>query len=70
MKNEYLDAKEKNKKLFKDKVELKVKFKSELANMSYMLFDCSSLKSIGISSLNTSKVNNMSFLFSDCSSLE
>ena len=41
-----------------------------ITNMSYMFFDCSSLKEINLSSFNTSQVTNMSYMFYSCSSLK
>ena len=38
--------------------------------MSYMSYNCYSLKSIDLSSFNTSNVNNMSYMFSECYSLK
>ena len=35
-----------------------------------MFKECSSLKSIDLSSFNTTNVNNMSFMFMNCSSLK
>ena len=56
----------------KDSKEIKVKFKFKklLTNTSFMFYNCSSLKSIDLSSFNTTNVNNMSSMFSDCSSLK
>ena len=45
------------------------KFNKFLTNTSYMFRDCSSLKSIDLSSFNTTNVKDMSYMFSDCSSL-
>ena len=92
-KKKYREAKEMNKNLFENYIELyvndkkidfnfkykfkeskvikvKFKFKKILANMSYIFFNCSSLKSIDLSSFNTNHVNNMSSMFDGCSSLE
>ena len=38
--------------------------------MHSMFTDCSSLKSIDLSSFNTTNVNNMSYMFFGCSSLK
>ena len=38
--------------------------------MSYMFFNCSSLKSIDLSSFDTTNVKDMSFMFKECSSLQ
>ena len=56
----------------KDSKEIKVKFKFKtlLTDTSYMFCECPSLKSIDLSSFNTTNVNNMSYMFSYCSSLE
>ena len=93
LRNEYLEVKDMNKKLFKESIdlyvndkkinfdfkykikdskEIKVKFifKQKLTNMSYMFYDCSSLKSIDLSSFNTNNVTNMSYMFFGCSSLK
>ena len=51
--------------------ELKVKFKFKklLTNTSFLFFGCSALKSIDLSSFNTTNVKNMSGMFSYCHSL-
>ena len=56
----------------KDSKEIKVKFifKQKLTNLSYMFYDCSSLKSIDLSSFNTNNVTNMRCMFYHCSSLK
>ena len=41
-----------------------------ITNMSYMFYNCFSLKEINLSSFNTSQVTNMSYMFSGCSSLK
>ena len=51
-------------------IKAKFKFKKLLNNISYMFYECRSLKSIDLSSFNTTNVNNMSCMFSCCSSLE
>ena len=51
-------------------IKVKFKFKSNLTNMRCMFCNCSSLKSIDLSCLNTSNVNNMSCMFYGCSSLK
>ena len=57
---------------FKEPKEIKVKFifKKKLTNTSYMFYLCSQLKSIDLTSFNTSQVNNMSYMFYWCSSLK
>ena len=52
--------------------EIKVKFKftTNLTNISFMFYNCSSLQSINLSSLNSSNIINMSHMFSGCSSLQ
>ena len=52
--------------------EIKVKFifKKIITNTSHMFYYCSSLKSIDLSSFNTSNVKYMASMFSGCSSLE
>ena len=56
----------------KDTKEIKVKFifKKNLTNTMYMFNGCSSLKSIDLSSFDTTNVNNMTNMFSECSSLK
>ena len=56
----------------KDEKEIKVKFKFKtlLTNTSFMFCNCSSLKTIDLSSFNTNKVTNMSWMFFNCSSLK
>ena len=51
------------------KYSLKILFKRSIKNMSFMLYECSSLNSLNLSNFNTNKVNNMSYMFCDCSSL-
>ena len=55
---------------FNDSKEIKVKFifKKILINMSFMLYECNSLKSIDLSSFNTKYVINMMGIFGGCSS--
>ena len=56
----------------KEKGEIKVKFifNKLLTSTSSMFSCCSSLKSIDLSSFNTSNVNNMNYMFDGCSSLK
>jgi len=56
----------------KELKELKVKFKFKklLSNTSYMFYGCSSLKSIDLSSFNTTNVKDMRCMFYGCSSLK
>jgi len=56
----------------KESKELKVKFKLKklLSNTSYMFDRCSSLKSIDLSSFNTTNVKDMRCMFFECSSLK
>ena len=56
----------------KEKGEIKVKFifNKLLTSTSSMFRNCSSLKSIDLSSFNTSNVNNMRCMFDGCSSLQ
>ena len=42
---------------------------SEVTNMSYMFFECSSLTSLDVSKFDTSQVTNMRSMFSQCSNL-
>ena len=89
----YSEAKELNKKLFEENIDLyvndkkvkfdfklqlndskevkvKFKFKTKLTNITYMFFKCICLKSIDLSSFNTTNVNNMRYMFFDCHCLE
>ena len=89
----YLEAKEINKKIFENNIdiyingdkipftykyninnnkEIKVKFifRQNLTNLSGMFLNCSSLKSIDLSSFNTNNATNMSGMFFECSSLK
>lgn len=43
---------------------------ADVENMSYMFSNCSSLKTLDLSSLNTEKVNTVAGMFSDCNQLE
>ena len=56
----------------KDSKEIKVKFKFKtlLTNTSFMFSNCSSLKSIDLSSFNTNNVTDMSWMFYKCSFLK
>ena len=58
-------------KEIKESKELKVKFKFKklLTNTSFLFYNCSSLKSIDLSSFNTTNVNNMRSMFNGCNSL-
>jgi len=51
-------------------IKVKFKFKKLLTNISYIFYECSSLKSIDLSLFNTTCVNNMICMFSGCSSLK
>ena len=42
---------------------------SEVTDMSFMFFGCSSLTSLDVSGFNTAKVTNMDYMFSGCSKL-
>ena len=42
---------------------------SNITNISYMFYGCTSLTSVDLSSFNTSKVTNLSYLFYNCSNL-
>ncbi len=42
---------------------------SEVTDMYFMFFDCSSLSTVDLSSFDTSKVTRLSFMFYDCTSL-
>ena len=75
----YMDIYIDNKKIkfdykykIKDTKEIKVKFifKKILTNTMNMFYECSSLKSIDLSSFNTTNVKDMSCMFGECSSLE
>ena len=54
----------------KGNIKVIYKFNKLLTSTSYMFWKCSSLKSIDLSSFNTSNVNDMSDMFSYCSSLK
>ena len=43
---------------------------NDLTNMSYMFYNCSSLKELDFSSFNSNRVTNMSYMLYNCSSLE
>ena len=43
---------------------------NDLTDMSYMFYNCSSLKELNLSSFNTNQVTDMSWMFSYCSSLK
>ena len=43
---------------------------NDLTDMSYMFYNCSSLKELNLSSFNTNQVTNMYGMFSNCSSLK
>ena len=45
-------------------------FNNDLTNMSYMFYNCSSLKELNLLSFNTNQVTNMSYMFYNCSSLK
>ena len=51
------------------KYSLKILFKRSIKNISYMLYECSSLTYLNLSNFNTNNVQNMSGIFSECSSL-
>ena len=67
------DQKYDNKKYFQPKkedlYEIKLKFASNITNMSYMFYGCSNLTKIDLSSFDTENVINMSNIFYDCSNL-
>ena len=50
-------------------IKIKFKLKSNLSNMSFMFYNCYSLKSIDFSSFNAINIINMHSLFSGCESL-
>ena len=54
----------------KGNIKVIFKFNKLLTSTNHMFYKCSSLKSIDLSSFNTSNVNDMSFMFSFCSSLK
>ena len=55
----------------KEKLEIKLKGITNITNMSYMFYNCSSLQSLpDISKWNTSNVNNMRSMFNSCFSLQ
>ena len=51
-------------------IKVKFKFNKKLADMSFIFYNCSSLKSIDLSSFDTNNVTNMSGFLANCSSLE
>ena len=51
------------------KYSLKILFKKEIKNMSFVFFNCSSLISLNLSNFNTNNVQDMSHMFYRCSSL-
>ena len=51
-------------------IKVKFKFKKLLTNTSYLFYNCSSLKSIDLSSFKTTKIKNMISMFENCISLE
>jgi len=51
-------------------IKVKFKFKKLLTNINYMFYECTSLKSIDLSSFNITNVNDMNNMFCRCSSLE
>ena len=57
-------------KIKDEKEKVKFKFKKILTNTSFMFYNCSSLKSIDLSSFNTNNVTNMSYMFYNCFSLK
>ena len=54
----------------KGEIKVKLKFNKLLTSTFYMFYGCSSLKSIDLSSFDSSDVNNMYGMFRDCSSLK
>ena len=50
-------------------IKIKFKLKPNLSNMSFMFYNCYSLKSIDFSSFNAINIINMHSLFNDCKSL-
>ena len=50
-------------------INVKFKFKKKIENTSFMFYNCKYLKSIDLSSFNTSNVKKMYSMFSGCSSL-
>ena len=54
----------------KNEINVKLVFKTKLTNLSYMFLNCHTLKSIDLSSFDTSNANNMAHMFAGCSSLE
>ena len=54
----------------KGNIKIKFIFKKLLTSTTYMFYGCSSLKSIDLSSFNTTNVNNMESMFIGCSSLK
>ena len=70
MENKEEDLKEEINLLDKDSITIKLKGITNITNVSYMFYKCSSLTSLSdISKWNTSNVTNMNHMFSQCSSL-
>jgi len=65
--NEKIEFKYKYKSEEKGDIKVKFVFNKLLISTSHMFYECSSLKSINLSSFNSSKVKNMDFMFSGCS---
>ena len=65
--NEKIEFKYKYKSEEKGEIKVKFVFNKLLISTSHMFYECSSLKSINLSSFNSSKVKNMDFMFSGCS---
>ena len=71
----FIDGQKKDfKKFFKPDKEgeytIKLKLKNKIKNCNYMFLSCTSIKSIDLSSFDTSEVTNMSYMFSRCFNLE
>ena len=66
--------KSKFKKYFKPEKEgayyIKLKFKNNIKDCSYMFYKCNNLKNVDLSCFETKNVNNMRYMFCDCNNLE
>ena len=54
----------------KNEINVQIIFKTKLTNLSYMFLNCHTLKSIDLSSFDTTNANSMNHMFAGCSSLE
>ena len=52
-----------------EKITFKQFYREDITDMSYMFYECTSLKEINFNNFNTNNVTNMNFMFSGCESL-